>query len=86
MLRSQQFHIPAHAARRLRIKKWAVKQGGKGEVTGVDEADANNIMQEAVYYNLQRVPVKNPASGIYIRIHNGKAHKIIRWNIKKLYS
>lgn len=43
---------------------------------GVEGIETEN--GEAVYYNLQGVRVQNPDKGIYIRVTNGKAEKVMR--------
>ncbi|MDE6811815.1 MAG: hypothetical protein K2J15_05630, partial [Muribaculaceae bacterium] len=35
------------------------------------------VVEEAVYYNLQGVQVSNPANGIYIKVANGKATRVV---------
>lgn len=47
-----------------------------GVTTGVNEiaVDANGA---AVYYNLQGARVANPENGVYIRVINGKASKVV---------
>ena len=44
--------------------------------TGIESVDAAND-GEAVYYNLQGVKVNNPGNGVYIRVANGKATKVL---------
>lgn len=46
------------------------------KITGVDTigADSNS---EAIYYTLQGVKVANPEKGIYVKVQNGKATKVI---------
>lgn len=44
-------------------------------VTAVDEIAATD--SEAIYYTLQGVKVKNPDKGLYIKVQNGKASKVI---------
>ncbi|MDE6329994.1 MAG: hypothetical protein K2L83_04690 [Muribaculaceae bacterium] len=41
-------------------------------VAGVEVAEG-----EAVYYNLQGVQVANPAAGVYVKVVNGKATKVV---------
>ncbi len=43
--------------------------------TGVNAIEANNT--EAVYYDLNGRQVKNPANGIFVKIANGKASKVV---------
>lgn len=45
-------------------------------VTGVDEINAA-AQGEAQYFNLQGQRVENPANGLYIRVQNGKAEKLM---------
>ena len=69
------------------VKVTVIKNGAKGEYNFTVEKNADiptaveNIEAgetgDAVYYNLQGVPVLNPDHGIYIRITNGKAEKIV---------
>ena len=42
------------------------------DTIGVDEADG-----EAIYYNLQGVRVANPEHGIFVKVVNGKASKVV---------
>ena len=42
-------------------------------IEGIGEEDG-----EAVYYNLQGVRVQNPEHGIYVKVQNGKATKVLR--------
>lgn len=44
--------------------------------TGISSIEAEN--GEAVYFNLQGVRVQNPENGIFIRVQNGKAIKIMK--------
>ena len=44
--------------------------------TGIAGIEAEN--GEAVYFNLQGVRVQNPENGIFIRVQNGKATKIMK--------
>ena len=44
--------------------------------SGIDVPEASNE-NDAVYYNLQGVRVDNPTGGVYIRIRNGKAEKVL---------
>ena len=44
--------------------------------TGITGIEAEN--GEAVYFNLQGVRVENPENGIFIRVQNGKAVKIMK--------
>ena len=44
--------------------------------TGIDGIEAEN--GEAVYFNLQGVRVQNPEKGIFIRVQNGNATKIMK--------
>ena len=51
---------------------------GAGDVTTeVIEIEAANE-SDAVYYNLQGVRVQNPERGIYVKVVNGKATKVLR--------
>lgn len=43
--------------------------------TGIDAIDAEN--GAAVYYNLQGVRVANPENGMFVRVQNGKAQKVV---------
>lgn len=45
--------------------------------TGVD-AIGNEENGEAVYYNLQGVRVNNPDHGIFVKVQNGKAKKVVK--------
>lgn len=69
------------------VKATVMKNGAKGEYdftvdkneeipTAVENIEAGE-KGDAVYYNLQGVPVLNPGHGVYIRIINGKAEKIV---------
>ena len=42
---------------------------------GVDEITVAE--GEAQYYNMQGVRVANPENGMFIRVQNGKAHKVV---------
>ena len=42
-------------------------------IAGIEAEDG-----EAVYFNLQGVRVQNPENGIFIRVQNGKATKIMK--------
>lgn len=44
--------------------------------TGIAGIEAEN--GEAVYFNLQGVRVQNPENGVFIRVQNGKAVKIVK--------
>ena len=74
-----------------KITFWAEKDGKKSAVetlnfnikTGIEDIDVENaeaIEEEgdARYFNLQGLEVKNPGEGIYIRVANGKATKILK--------
>lgn len=74
-----------------KITFWAEKDGQKSAVetlnfnikTGIENIDVENgeaIEEEgdARYFNLQGLEVKNPGEGIYIRVANGKATKILK--------
>ena len=50
---------------------------GAGVSTGVESIEAVDN-GEAVYYNLQGVKVANPDRGLYIKVQNGKATKIMK--------
>lgn len=75
----------------MKITFWAEKDGKKSAVetlnfnikTGIEDIDVENaeaIEEEgdARYFNLQGLEVKNPGEGIYIRVANGKATKILK--------
>lgn len=75
----------------MKITFWAEKDGQKSAVetlnfnikTGIEDIDVENaeaIEEEgdARYFNLQGLEVKNPGEGIYIRVANGKATKILK--------
>lgn len=47
----------------------------KDTTSGVAAIEAAE--EGAVYFNLQGVEVKNPAAGIYVKVANGKANKVI---------
>ncbi len=49
----------------------------KGSSVGVEEISVADIDDNADYYTLQGFKVKNPEAGLYIRIANGKAQKVI---------
>lgn len=63
---------------------YAMKDGVKSEAktitanvpSGIAGIEAEN--GEAVYFNLQGVRVENPENGIFIRVQNGKAVKIMK--------
>lgn len=74
-----------------KITFWAEKDDQKSAVetlnfnikTGIEDIDVENgeaIEEEgdARYFNLQGLEVKNPGEGIYIRVANGKATKILK--------
>ena len=44
----------------------------------VENAEAIEEEGDARYFNLQGLEVKNPGEGIYIRVANGKATKILK--------
>lgn len=46
---------------------------GSTAVETVEVAEAG----EAVYFNLQGVRVENPANGLFVRVLNGKATKVV---------
>ena len=57
--------------------------GGKSETkaandvgSGIAGIEAEN--GKAVYFNLQGVRVQNPENGVFIRVQNGKAVKIVK--------
>lgn len=75
----------------MKLTFWAEKDGQKSAVetlnfnikTGIEDIDVENaeaIEEEgdARYFNLQGLEVKNPGEGIYIRVANGKATKILK--------
>lgn len=45
--------------------------------TGIEEIEAADVNGDSTFFTLQGVQVKNPAPGIYIRISNGKATKVV---------
>ncbi|MDE6296752.1 MAG: hypothetical protein K2L89_02815 [Muribaculaceae bacterium] len=45
--------------------------------TGIEEIEAADIDADSKFFTLQGVQVKNPTPGIYIRIVNGKATKVV---------
>ena len=45
--------------------------------TGVDTVGVEEADGEAVYYNLQGVRVANPEHGIFVKVVNGKASKVV---------
>ena len=47
----------------------------KKELTGVDTI--GEVVEEAAYYNLQGVKIENPVEGIYVKVVNGKASKVV---------
>ena len=47
-----------------------------GDMSGVDEVGVEE--GEAVYYNLQGARVLNPERGIFVKVQNGKALKVVR--------
>ncbi len=49
---------------------------GNGIITGVSAVEAAN--GEAVYFNMQGVRVANPENGLFIRVQNGKAVKVVK--------
>lgn len=75
-----------------KITFWAEKDGQKSAVetlnfnikTGIEDIDVENPEAvesedgDARYFNLQGLEVKNPGEGIYIRVANGKATKILK--------
>lgn len=48
-----------------------------GQSSGVDNITIDQNAP-AVYYNLQGVRVNNPANGVFVRVQNGKATKIVK--------
>lgn len=46
-------------------------------LSGVESIDAEATTGEAVYYNLQGVRVANPQNGIFVKVVNGKAAKVV---------
>lgn len=67
----------AGALLRVSDKEIAYEAPNEGSQSGVEEIIADDPTAPVVYYNLQGVQVKNPANGIYVRIQNGKAEKVI---------
>ncbi|MGN0237555.1 MAG: hypothetical protein ACI4AK_05670 [Lepagella sp.] len=71
-------------------KSWKLKAGTylftidfESKTVRVDPSDAVENIElteeaEAEYYNLQGVKVANPSNGVYIRIINGKATKVVK--------
>lgn len=55
---------------------FVIKDTKDNIVTGVD-AIGEEVSGEAVYYNLQGVRVSNPENGIFVKVQNGKATKVI---------
>lgn len=50
----------------------------KNVEVNVDEiVDGSETAGKAIYYDLQGYPVENPEKGVYIKIENGKAEKVI---------
>lgn len=45
--------------------------------TGVEGIEVEDAEGDAVYYNLEGVKVANPANGLYIKVKDGKAVKVI---------
>lgn len=76
----------------MKLTFWAEKDGQKSAVetlnfnikTGIEDIDVENPEAvesedgDARYFNLQGLEVKNPGEGIYIRVANGKATKILK--------
>lgn len=46
--------------------------------SGVEGIEADAAEADAVYYNLQGVRVANPENGIFVRVANGKASKVVK--------
>lgn len=55
---------------------WATKTFTVDISTGVAAVEAAN--GEAVYFNMQGVRVANPENGLFIRVQNGKAVKVVK--------
>ena len=55
---------------------WATKKLTYNIVSGVAAVEAAN--GEAVYFNMQGVRVANPENGLFIRVQNGKAVKVVK--------
>lgn len=56
---------------KVRVLYWG------GEPAGVESVAADSEDTPAEYFNLQGVPVAEPAAGIYLRRQNGKTEKIL---------
>lgn len=59
----------------IQINTITVTIGAKDQETGVEVIEAEE--GDAEYFNLQGVRVQNPERGIYIKIANGKASKVL---------
>lgn len=55
------------------MKVYYVSKGSENAVEAIEAVDG-----EAVYYNLQGVKVQNPERGIYVKVQNGKAVKVVK--------
>ena len=54
-----------------------LKEMGLNIVTGVEEIVTDCEAGEATYFNLHGVRVNNPSHGIYVKVANGKASKVV---------
>lgn len=64
-------HDPATDARSA-VKSATVSGGATTAISEIEAAQG-----EATYYNLQGQKVETPAAGLYIRVQNGKASKVV---------
>lgn len=56
--------------------EWLISQWGEGE-SGIELNISNQDKSQVRYYNLQGVEVETPVPGLYIKVENGKATKVI---------
>ncbi|MDE6028200.1 MAG: hypothetical protein K2G23_09020, partial [Muribaculaceae bacterium] len=50
---------------------FSVEKNSETGINGIEAADS-----DARYFNLQGVEVKNPESGVYVKVSNGKVSKV----------
>jgi len=62
---------------RVNYDVWYYNMSFVKDPSGVADIAVDNAGGEAVYYNLQGVRVDNPGSGVYVKVANGKAEKVL---------
>ena len=62
---------------RVNYDIWYYNMSFVKDPAGVADIAVDNADGEAVYYNLQGVRVDNPDRGVYVKVANGKAEKVL---------